>query len=202
MNNRQFALIAGWSYLIIFFAAIYANFSVLDAIKAAPLETVSTSPLSVKLAALAFLVAAVADVIVAWALNELYKGHAFSKLSMVFRIIHATIMGLAVYALIGAAALDTKEAILGQVSIFDTLWLIGLFFFGFHLLLLGRIVKNIPIIPWLLIAAGVMYIVDTTANFTYANYAAHADTFLMLVAVPAILGEMSFSLWLLIKEGK
>ena len=44
--------------------------------------------------------------------------------------------------------------------------------------------------------------VDTAAHFLLANYEAHAPVFLALVAIPSIVGEMSFSVWLLIKSGK
>jgi len=44
--------------------------------------------------------------------------------------------------------------------------------------------------------------VDTAAHFVLPNYASHADIFLMMVAIPSVLGEMSFSIWLLIKGGK
>ena len=43
---------------------------------------------------------------------------------------------------------------------------------------------------------------DTLAHFLLSNYSDYAAIFLLLVAVPSILGEMSFALWLLIKGGK
>jgi hypothetical protein len=70
-----------------------------------------------------------------------------------------------------------------------------------HLILLGRIVKEIKLIPFMLIIAGIMYIIDTSAHFLLANYQSYADTFLLLVAIPSIFGEMAFSLWLLFKGG-
>lgn len=50
--------------------------------------------------------------------------------------------------------------------------------------------------------AGFMYVVDTTAQFSLASYTNYADVFLLLVAVPSILGEMAFAVWLLVKGGK
>ena len=47
-----------------------------------------------------------------------------------------------------------------------------------------------------------MYMVDTAAHFVLPNYEAHASVFLALVAIPSIVGEMAFSIWLLIKGGK
>lgn len=200
MGPRQFAVFAGISYLVIFFAAIFANFFVLETILREPVTTITHNGAYVRLGAIAFLIAAVFDVFVAWALYELYKNHALANLSMYFRLIHATIMGFAVFTLPPTLLMSSAEEILAQITHFNTIWLIGLFFFGIHLILLGRIVKHIRYISWLLVLAGVMYVADTCAHFLLPNYDAYADVFLMLVAAPAILGEMSFSLWLLFKE--
>lgn len=202
MNQRQLSLIAGGSYLVIFFLAIFANFFALEAIINDPVTTVTQSALLVRLGAMAFLIAAVADIIVAWALYHMYRTHGLSTLSTYFRVVHAVIMGVAVYALLATLNETSAEAIMDQVFVFNTMWLIGLFFFGFHLILLARIVRHIRIIPYLMALAGVMYIFDTGAHFVYANYDLYADIFLALVAVPAIAGEMAFSLWLLVKGGK
>ena len=48
-----------------------------------------------------------------------------------------------------------------------------------------------------MIVAGVAYIIDTTAHTVLANYADHADAFLVMVAVPSVVAEGWFGLWLL-----
>ncbi len=202
MKPRNLAIIAGVSYLIIFFAAIFANFFVLESILKSPVETVKHNPLLVRFGILAFLITVVFDVIVAWALYELYKTHPLSGLSTYFRMMHAAIMGVAIFALPLALTSITQEEILLQVDIFNTIWLIGLFFFGVHLILLGRIIKKPGIIAFFLIVAGIMYMIDTAAHFLLTDYETYGSTFLALVAIPSIIGEMSFAIWLLIKGGK
>jgi hypothetical protein len=203
MTERKLSIIAGVSYVIIFFTAIYANFFVLDAILADPVRTITTSGMHVRFGAIAFMVAAVFDVVVAWVLYELYKGNILSKLSTCFRVMHATVMGAAVFVFPLMLSFDSAELILKHVDIFNYLWLIGLFFFGAHLILLSNILyKKIKIIPVFLCIAGVFYMLDTAAHFLMSNYDVYADTFLMIVAVPSILGEMALALWLLIKGGK
>lgn len=202
ITPRQLALIAGSSYVVIFFAAIFANFFVLELLLQKPLEAVSNQALMVRFGIMAFLVTAVFDLIVAWALYELYKSHPFSLPSTYFRIAHAIIMGVAVFALLNVFTVDGAEAVVGQVVIFNNIWLIGLFFFGVHLLFLGRIVKHITFIPYLIFVAGIMYMVDTSAHFLLENYDTYADVFLALVAIPSIFGEMAFAIWLLVKGGK
>ena len=202
ISSRKLALYAGGSYLIIFFAAIFANFFVLEALTLDPLGTVANQPMAVRLGILAFMVTVVFDVVVAWALYELYKTHALSGLSTFFRMMHAAVMGVAVFALPEVLSLASADDILLQVTRFNTIWLIGLFFFGIHLLLLARILGKPKWIALFLILAGVMYMVDTAAHFLMPDYKAYADIFLAAVAIPSILGEMALAVWLLLKGGK
>lgn len=202
MQPRSLSKTAGISYIIIFFAAIFANFFVLEALTTSPLETVAKNPMTVRFGIVAFLITVVFDVIVAWALYILYKEHNFSLLSTLFRMMHAAIMGVAIFALPTVLKLSSKEDILAQVDSFNTIWLIGLFFFGIHLVLLSKIVEAPKFIKLFLWLAGFMYMVDTLAHFVLPNYQDYATLFLSLVAIPSIFGEMSLAVWLLLKGGK
>ncbi len=201
-SARTFALIAGGSYWIIFFAAIFANFFVLESLAIDPLAIVQQSHALVRAGIMAFMITVVFDVIVAWALYELFKEHPLSVLSTLFRMMHAAIMGVAIFALPAVFTLNNNEEILKQVDTFNTIWLLGLFFFGIHIILLGKIIAKPKIIAFFLIIAGIMYMMDTAAHFALPNYEAYASIFLALVAIPSIFGEMSFAIWLLIKGGK
>lgn len=202
MKPRSLSIIAGISYLIIFFAAIFANFFVLESILKDPLVAINENHLMVRFGIIAFLITVVFDIVVAWALYELYKKHNLSGLSTLYRMMHSAIMGVAVFALVMAISSTTVQEILKQVDIFNTIWLIGLFFFGVHLILLGKIIKKPGIIAIFLIIAGTMYMIDTAAHFLLSNYDHYASTFLAIVAIPSIIGEMSFAIWLLVKGGK
>jgi len=202
MTARTLAITAGLSYLVIFFAAIFANFLMLESLLQAPLETIQQRPMLVRWGTLAFMITVVFDVVVAWALYELYPTHRWSQLSTLFRMMHAAIMGVAIFALPLALKATTAPEVLQQVDIFNTIWLIGLFFFGIHLILLGQIIGQPRIIAFFLVIAGIMYMIDTGAHFLLADYEAYASVFLALVAIPSIVGEMSFSIWLLLRGGK
>jgi hypothetical protein len=151
---------------------------------------------------MAFMITVVFDVVVAWALFELFKTHVLSGLSTLFRIMHAAIMGVAIFALVVALKENTAQEIIRQADIFNIIWLIGLFFFGAHLILLGKILGKPKLIALFLVIAGIMYMVDTTAHFVLPDYEAYASVFLAMVAIPSILGEMALSIWLLVKGGK
>jgi len=202
MKPRTLSIIAGSSYLVIFFTAIFANFFVLESILKDPLVTIQNNHVVVRSGIMAFLITVVFDVVVAWALYELYKKHNLSGLSTLFRMMHAAIMAVAVFALPVALLSNTSQEILKQVDMFNTIWLIGLFFFGVHLILLGRIIGKPKIIAVFLVIAGIMYMVDTGAHFMLPNYADYSSVFLAMVAIPSIVGEMAFAIWLLIKGGK
>ncbi len=202
MKPRSLSMIAGISYLVIFFAAIFANFFVLESITKNPLDTIQDHHFMVRLGIMAFIITVVFDVVVAWALYQLYKQNILSGLSTLFRMMHAAIMGVAVFTLPVALTLTNEQAILNQIDIFNTIWLIGLFFFGIHLILLGCILQRLKLITISLIVAGVMYMVDTGAHFLLPNYNDYSAVFLALVAIPSIFGEMALSVWLLVKGGK
>ncbi|WP_321995887.1 DUF4386 domain-containing protein [Draconibacterium orientale] len=202
MNSRKLSIITGVSYLIIFFAAIFANFVMLESLKQNPLETIRLNHMAVRFGILAFLITVLFDVVVAWGLFNLYRKHQFTRLSTYFRLMHAAIMGVAVFALVLTLNLDSANEILYQVNVFEIIWLIGLFFFGAHLILLSTIIKKPKWIAVFLTVAGIMYMVDTAAHFLLPNYSELAGVFLALVAVPSIFGEMAFTVWLLVKGGK
>ncbi|MCB0375096.1 MAG: DUF4386 domain-containing protein [Sinomicrobium sp.] len=202
MNPRKLSIIAGVSYLIIFFAAIFANFFVLESILEAPSDTIRQQPVMVRFGILAFMITVVFDVVVAWALYELYKEHYLSRLSTYFRMMHAAIMGVAIVALPLALTSASGQEILRQVNIFNITWLIGLFFFGIHLVLLGKIIGKPKIIAFFLVIAGIMYVMDTVAHFMLPDYETYRSLFLALVSIPSIVGEMSLAVWLLAKSGK
>lgn len=202
MKPRTLSIIAGVSYLIIFFAAIFANFFVIESILKYPVETIQHNPVMVRFGILAFLLTVVFDVVVAWALYELYRKHPLSGLSTCFRMMHAAIMGVAVFALPLTLTATTQSEILAKVDIFNIIWLIGLFFFGIHLIILGNIINKPRIIVVFLVIAGIMYMIDTISHFLLPNYDSYGAIFLVLVAIPSIVGEMSFAIWLLAKGGK
>ncbi|HHB52173.1 MAG TPA: DUF4386 family protein, partial [Saprospiraceae bacterium] len=116
LNPRNLALIAGGSYLIIFFAAIFANFFALESIITDPVGSIQNNHVLVRLGIMAFMVTVIFDIVVAWALYELYKENALSGLSTLFRMTHAIIMAAAIFALPMALTLENGKEILRQVD--------------------------------------------------------------------------------------
>jgi len=209
---------AGWAaggYLAIFVLAIFASFLALSPV-IQPGEAAGTaaklqgSETSFRLGAVAFVDVFLIDVVVAWALWVLFRPvhRDLSLLSAWFRLTYTVVLGAALgflYAALwpagspGALGESQDEAVLLALQTFDFAWVAGLAAFGAHLLVLGALMLKARCprwIAWLLLTAGTAYILDTVAHLVLADYEASADLFLAIVALPSVIGEMSFAIWL------
>jgi hypothetical protein len=224
--QRQAARIAGSAYLIIFVLAFFANFFVLDRLRepgdaAATVANIADSEGLFRGGIVAFMAVFVADAVVAWALYIFFRrvSRDLSLLTAWFRLLYTamfgiTLLNLAVVVLLVGGA-DTAMALgAGQrdaqamlfLDAYEYGWAIALVCFGVHLVLLGFLVLRTDyaprIIGILLVVAGVGYLVDSLARLLLLNYENYSDFFLLLVAVPAIAGELSLTGWLLLRGGK
>ena len=214
---RTAARWAAGGYLAIFVLAIFANFLALSPVlqpgdAAGTASALGESETSFRLGAVAFLGIFVIDVVVAWALWVLFRPvhRDLSVLAAWFRLTYTVVLGAALgflYAALwltanpGALGNSQDEAVLLALQTFDFTWVTGLAAFGIHLVVLGMLMlkaRGPRWIAWLLLAAGVAYVGDTVAHALLSDYEASADLFLVLVAVPSVIGEMSFAVWLLL----
>lgn len=225
-SRRQAALIAGVGYLTIFFLALFANFAVrTNLIEAddptATAANIADSETLFRFGLVAFLVVFIVDVVVAWALYLFYKQQSqeVSLLSAWFRLVYTVFLGVAAVfffvalqllsgddylAAFDAAQLDTQAFV--ALDAFNYTWLIGLVAFGFHLIVLGYLVVRssevTKVLGYVLMAAGVAYIVDTAANALLANYDDLEGVFLTIVVLPSVVGELWLTIWLLTRGGR
>jgi hypothetical protein len=92
------------------------------------------------------------------------------------------------------------------LEMFNSTWLVGLAIFGIHLVFLGYLLirsgQGPRILGWVMMVAGVAYVIDTIARSLLANYADHETLLTTVVAVPSVIGEGWFGLWLLLRAGK
>jgi hypothetical protein len=206
--------------------AFFANFSVIQGLvvpedAAKTTSNIMANQLLFRLGIAGFIVVLICDVLVAWALYVFLKpvNQNLSLLAAIFRFVYTTIFATALFNLSNAFQLVsgaeplgafTAEQVQAQVMMslesFQYAWQIALVFFAFHLLVLGYVVMKSNYVPKvlgvLLLIAGFAYTLDSFAHFLLANYADFKTLFLIMVAVPAILGELSLCFWLLIKGGK
>lgn len=221
LTPRRAARVAGIGYLAIYGLAIAANFGVLDRLvvpgdAAATMANLSGSMGLVRFGFVAFLTVFIADVVVAWALHVVFRGvhRDLSLLAAWSRLTYTVFLGagLVFYleavrllgdpSLAGVLGSDQVAAQVGlAMASFNDTWLIGLAVFGVHLVLLGVLVLRSGLasrfMAWLLLAAGVAYLVDTVLHAVLPGYPAIASLMLAVVAVPSMVGEGWMALWLL-----
>lgn len=218
---RRAALTAGIGYVLLFGLAVFANFFVREGLivaddAQATAANIAESTTLFRLGLVAFLAIFLIDIVVAWALHIVFRAqhHDLSLVAAWSRLVYTVFLGvaaifffqaLAFYDSAGVAdvmssAERNAQALVG-LELFNAAWLIGLAAFGLHLIVLGYLVARSAETPrWLgllMIAAGAAYIIDTTAYTVLADYADYTDAFLVMVAVPSVLAEGWFGLWLL-----
>ena len=217
-----YARIAGFGYLIVFVLGIFANFLALEQIivkgdAATTASNIMDSELLYRMGLAGWLIVLAADAVIAWALYVLLEpaNKSLSLLAAWFRLVFVAIFAITLLYLFvvleltkgnHAAAFDT-----GQVQSLMALFLdaydyginIAFVFFGLHILVLGYLVFKSEFIPRilgvLLIVASVGYLIDSFASFLSSGYADKDVWFLIFVAAPAIISELSLTLWLLLK---
>ena len=223
---RQAGIYAGIGYLILFFAAIFANFLVLESIvvsgdAAATVMNLTENETMFRWGIVAFLLIFAVDVFVAWALYIVFAPVArrVSLLAAWLRIVYTVMLGVGVVFLMAAAGLvgadgyaaafeanqvDAQVVLLLQG--FDYAWMTGLAVFGLHLIVLGYMIVRTVIAPRalgvVLVVAGWAYILDTLLFTLLRDYETYADAFTMMVAIPAVIAELWFTIWLLAKAGR
>ena len=224
--RNRIAKVAGAGYLAIFISGIFANFFVLETLvvagdAAATAGNIQDNEWQFRFGILSFVIMVVFDVVLTWALYELLKvvNRNVSLLAAWFRLVNCAIFGVALYNLFGVlhvlgsppylAALNTgqlqAQAML-FVHAFQSTWLVGLIFFGIHLIFLGYLVfksSDFPrFIGVLLMIAAIGYLIDSFANFLLPNYEDYKSIFMMIVVIPGVVGELSLTFWLLFKGVK
>ncbi|MCB1246434.1 MAG: DUF4386 domain-containing protein [Acidimicrobiia bacterium] len=219
VSPRVAARLAGVSYLAMFVLAIVANFVVRERLiapgdAAATATNIGESIGLFRIGLLAFLGIFVLDVAIAWTLHVVFRGVSrdLSLVAAWFRVVYSALLGVGLAALFNVAQLvdGTSFAFLdsGQVqvqtmvalSFFEMVWLVGLVSFGIHLVLLGILVMRsglvTKVLGYVLAAAGVAYVADTVAHGVMPDYDTVAGVFLVVVAIPSIVGEGWLGLWL------
>jgi hypothetical protein len=215
--------LAGVGYLVIFVTGIFANFFVLEhlVVPGDPDGTATAiigNGMLFRAGIAAFVVMVIFDLFLTWALYLLLEPahRTLSLLAAWFRLVNVALFAVALVQLPGAlrllesggtlAALDPVQArtsAMLSLESFNDGWLVGLLFFGGHLLILGWLIFRCGYMPRLvgvlLAVAGLGYLVDSLANFLLPTYAGYASVFMLVVVVPGVVGELSLALWLLFR---
>lgn len=204
-----YARVAGLGYLIIFIFGILANvFGIVPGDATTTASNIMASESLFRMGVACWLIALVADALVAWALYVLLQpvNMNLSLLAAWFRLVFVAIFGINLLNLLIAMLLigggDDAQAMLFLES-YDYGTIIAFVFFGIHISFLGYLVVKSGFMPrilgFFLIVASVGYLTDSFASVFSSSYANNELAFWLIVAVPAVISELSLTLWLLIK---
>ncbi len=223
---RKISLVAGIGYLVIFVTGIFANFFILEKLVAhdnagLTLKNITEHAALFRLGIMTFIIMVLFDLVLTWALYVLLRpvNRDLSLFMAWFRLVNCAVFGVALFHLFDVLELTGESAYLTMISTeyieaevmramsaFNYTWLLGLLFFGIHLLALGALVLQSGFIPrfigYLLFLAGAGYLADSFAQFLMTNYADYQNLLMMIVVVPGVVGELSFTIWLLLKGGR
>lgn len=220
-SRRTAARIAGISYVALFALAIFANFFVREGLvvggdAAATFANIAASETLFRVGLLAFGIIFLLDVVVAGALHVVFESVSrhVSLIAAWFRLVYTAFLGVAAIffftalELVGGAdhlTAFTQGQLEGHLTLavnaFNYTWLVGLAAFGIHLILIGYLMFRSGAVSRVLAAilaiAGSAYMIDTTAYTMLANYSELEGVLLAIVAVPSVVAEFAFAVWLL-----
>ncbi len=226
ISQNKAAKIAGIGYLIIFILGIITNFFVFNSMLVqgdaqATVNNILSNEILFRSGIVSWLVVLIIDIIIAWALFVLLKpvNKSISLLAAWFRLVYVAIFGITqlnllfvIIVLSGADFLNVFTT--NQLNALALLFLnghnygflIALVFFGIHLYFISYLIFKSQFVPKylgvLLLLAASGYLIDSFANFLIPDYADYKMIFMIIVAVPGIVGELAFTLWLLFRGTK
>ena len=149
------------------------------------------------------------DFIVSYTLYKYFEEdkRKLALLSGIIRAIYTVIFGIATYFLTKNVNTNelSNQIIKSNFEQFQTIWNCGLVIFGFHILLIGYLMKvnrEIPnILSYITIIAGISYMLTSLLKLEVPN-SQLVNTLVMILALPMTIGELGLAIWLLIKGGK
>lgn len=219
---QAYARAAGAGYLVIFILAIAANFGVLEGLSVPgdaeqTLANIQAQEGALRWAIGAFFVVLAADVVVGWALYQVFAPArpGLALLTFIFRLVYTVSHIGVVLLLVGALRVATAELAFPEEGMRAVLasellrghgagFTLTLAFFGVHLILLACLIWATGMLPrWLgvLVAlAGAGYVIDAAGWLLFPELrSAHLDIMLFIVIVPALVGEGLLMIWLLLR---
>ena len=155
------------------------------------------------------LIIIILDFIVSYTLYKYFENDnkKMSLLSGIIRVIYTLIFVIATYYLTKNINTNelTNQKVISNYHKFQTIWNSGLVIFGFHIILIGWLMKlhhKIPKILWsITLLAGVSYMITSFLKVVSPD-SELVETLIMILALPMTIGELGLAIWLWIKGGK
>jgi hypothetical protein len=206
-SMRRASLTAGIALALIVALALFGTFLAVEGLvtpgdAGRTAQDILGSEGMFRLGIASLILVAILDVIVAVALFTVFEpvNREVSTIAAWFRAAYAAVYLVAISQLVVALGLlgDPDEA-LRAVDAFDTIWHVGLNFFGVHLLLIGVLAYRSDFMPRifgiLLVIAGLGYLADGFGAVLIPGYALDIGRF-------TFVGEAALMFWLLISGSR
>jgi len=214
MHKRQIAIITGFSLILMAIIAgysigyAYPEFYQLDQINSLK-ENILDNQALYGMMLIGICAILVLDFVVSYTLYVYFKedNQRISLLSGILRIAYTILFGIATIYLAKNLTISelSNELINKNFQLFQAVWNSALIIFGFHILLIGALMKlhrKIPKALWYLaIIAGISYVLVHVLKLTSPS-SEFVSTMEMILALPMAIGELALAIWLLVKGGK
>ena len=224
VTQRQAGIIAGIGFVITLAGVIFANICGNDPGIIVPGDAAATADKIVesggmfRIGILGWLIAIIGDVVRAWALYVFFKSvnKSIALLAAWWMLLHDAIFGFAnsclvvISELLGGSgyfaglAIETVHPLMMMLLKMHFFGFeIGLFFFSFHLGILGLLVFSSGYVPKvfgvLLFLSFLGYLLDSVVRILLPVY---PEMLWTIVMGPCLIGELALMVWLVIKGGK
>jgi hypothetical protein len=225
-RTNLIAQLTGLGYLIIFISGFFANFFILEGlvVEGDPVLTTlnfQNNTDAFERGLISFWVMVGVDVLLAWPLFLLLKqvSPKLARFSSLIRVINGVVFGLALFSLMKIAKLfefpevlrnstteELQTIVMTHLNSFESTWDAALILFGVHLLIMAYLlVRSVSFPKWigvLIGLAGLAYLADSTVRLVWGDGSMVAGILEVAVIVAGVLGEFSFTLFLLIRGQK
>ncbi len=214
MNHRQIAVTTGLSLILITISAgfsigyAFPEFYHVERLELSKVNILINQRLYINML-IGIVVILILDLFVSYNLYKFFKNdnNRTSIVAGTIRVIYTIIFAIATYYLaknMNASEL-ANQTINSNLKTFQSIWNVGLVIFGFHVMLIGWLMKlhqRIPKSLWILMVfAGVCYIAIHLLKLTSPN-SSLATNLELFLALPMAAGELGLAIWLLIKGGQ
>lgn len=214
MKKRIAAQTTGWSLLLMAIVAglsigfAYTQFDTIDQFELLK-ENILQNIGLYRGMLIGILIIIILDFIVSYTLYIFFKeaNKQISIVSGIIRVVYTIIFGVATHFLLKNLNTEnlTNQIANANFQQFQTIWNSGLVVFGFHIILIGllmRIHMKIPKILWVItLIAGISYVLVSSLKLQSPD-SDMVNTLEMILALPMTVGEIGLAIWLLLRGGK
>lgn len=217
-TRRHAAWVIGIASLVMFLGAMVAELYarqrlILPADAGQTVRNLVAEAGAFRLGMLCYVLVLLGDALASWALYVWFALDtpglkSLARLMAWLRLLYTAVYAVALAQLLIGFKLATGTADDAGVAMhsflaFETIWAMGMLFFGLHLVLVGYLCWRSTRVPnvlgWLLCLAGGGYFADNLGKLLLADYAAYQMIFAAIVVLPAVTGEVGLGIWMLVR---